>query len=194
MTDSYLRPNPGSPLPSPDMVREWWDEYGMLENIRRHSETVCRVALVLYEWLSEAGVELYRPAIEAGALVHDIAKTQCLGTRRSHAIEGGIIMQRKGFSELAYMVRNHVYLSPDHPLDETMVVTYADKRVNHDRVVSLKDRFEYILGNYGKKYPEHIPRMEQGRDQAYLIEKKIFKRVNHGRKPQDLLAVFKEEA
>ncbi len=194
MTDPYLRPGAGTPLPSPEAIRGWWDEYGMLENIRRHSEVVCQVALLLHGWLAKSGLELYRPAVEAGALVHDIAKTQCLGSRRSHAVEGGLILEQKGYPELAYMVRSHVYLSPGHPLDETMLVTYADKRVNHDKVVSLKERFEYILGNYGKKYPEHVPRMIEGREQIYRIEEKIFQQMDNGRSPRDVSAAFKEDA
>ena len=194
MSESYLRPGPGCALPSPEQIRGWWDDYGMLENIKRHSERVCQVALLLYAWLDRAGVELFRPAVEAGALAHDIAKAQCLGTRRSHAKEGGEILEQKGYPELAYLVRNHVYLSPDHPLDETMVVTYADKRVNHDTVVSLDDRFAYILGNYGQKYPEHIPYMLEGKKQAFGIERKIFKRLNNSKTPQDILIHFREDS
>ena len=55
----YMGINEKTPLPSPDReVRSWWDDYGMLDNIRRHSEVVCKVALVLTDWLAEAGVSL----------------------------------------------------------------------------------------------------------------------------------------
>jgi uncharacterized protein len=190
LTNPYLGIDRQTPLPSPDQVRAWWDEYAMLPNIKDHSEKVCQVALLIAGWLIEAGVGLRLEAVEAGALCHDIAKTQCLGTRRRHSDEGAEIVGQKGYPELAYLVRNHVWVPPEHPLDETMVVTYADKRVNHDRVVSLKERFEYILGNYGAKYPEHIPHMEKGRDQTLAVEKKIFKTIGNGHTPAEINRIF----
>ena len=192
MIDTYLGITPGAPLPSPAQVRKWWDEFGMLPNIRAHSEVVCKVALLLTDWLMEAGSALRRDAVEVGALCHDIAKTQCLGTLRRHSDEGADIIEQKGYPQLAYLVRHHVWIPPEHPLDETMVVTYADKRVKHDKVVGVMERFDYILGNYGRKYPEHIPHMEKGREQTLAVEKKLFNRIGNGHTPEQINLIFQE--
>ena len=79
---------PATPLPSQEQILAWWDDYGMLPNIRRHSQVVCQVALLVTDWLAEGGSRLNREAVEAGALLHDIAKTPCLGTDKLHAVEG----------------------------------------------------------------------------------------------------------
>ena len=126
------------------------------------------------DWLAEAGVGLNRRAVEVGALAHDIAKTPCLGTERLHFIEGEQIVLKLGYPELGFMVRRHVYLPPGHPLDETMIVNYADKRVKHDRIVDLTDRFNYIARRYGNGDPKRLDRIDQGRKRAFAVEKEVF--------------------
>lgn len=192
MPEKYLGITPRTPLPSPEQARKWWDDYAMLPNIRAHSEVVCQVALLLTDWLSQSGLSLRKQAVEVGALCHDIAKTQCLGTTRRHSDEGADILEQKGYPEIAYIVRQHVYLPPEHPLDETMVVNYADKRVKHDKVVSVPERFEYILGNYGRKYPDHIPQMMDGRRMTLAVEQKIFNRIGNGHTPEQITELFRE--
>ena len=61
------------------------EHYDMLPHIREHSLLVTAVALRVGTSLQEAGVPLHLPLIEAGALLHDIGKTPCLGTSRNHA-------------------------------------------------------------------------------------------------------------
>lgn len=136
------------------------EEYGMLPNIRRHSITVTRVALQLLEGFREnrsLQVELpERELIVAGALLHDIAKTPCLRNGGDHAMAGAEICTELGFPEIARIVGQHVILTDHDParyergvFSATEIIYYADKRVRHEEIVSLEDRLEYILENYG---------------------------------------------
>jgi hypothetical protein len=175
-----------TPLPTPGEVRLWWDRFGMLENIRQHSEVVRRVAMKLTAWLAQAGVHLRPEAVEVGALAHDIAKTSCLGTDKMHAQEGEKIVADLGYPELAKLVLYHVTLPPGHPLDEIMVVNYADKRVTHTEVVDLGERYAYILDRYGKGDPARIARIEKGRENLFQVEKLIFSRIDHGHTPEEI--------
>lgn len=174
-------------LPDAQQARAWWDDFKMLDNIREHSETVCRVALVITDWLAQAGIRLNREAVEVGALLHDIAKTPCLGTNKLHAQEGGEIINRLGFPELAYLVANHVYLNEDHPLDETMVVNYADKRVTHNQIVDLDARFEYIAARYGLDDPARLARIQTGLKYARQAERMIFSHLAPRHSPDDIM-------
>ena len=185
MTD-YVPITELTPLPDPDQARAWWDEYEMLENIRRHSEMVCFVALTITDWLADAGVLLHRRAVEVGALVHDISKTPCIGTTKLHAQEGGALITSLGYPELGYMVANHVYLNEDHPLDETMVVNYADKRVTHDQIVDLDSRFEYIADRYGLGDPDRLARIQTGLKNARRAENLIFSHLAPGHTPAEI--------
>ena len=187
--DLNLAVTPETPLPTPAEVRRWWDDYAMLGNIRAHSEMVTRVALAVTDWLHDSGLTLNRRAVETGALAHDIAKTPCLVTNKLHALEGDRIVSGLGYPELGRLVRLHVYLPDGYPLDECMVVNYADKRVKHDRIVGLAERWSYIFERYSQGDPERIARLEWGRDRSYAMEKLIFGHMGGRHDPADILAL-----
>jgi len=149
----------------------------MLPHIREHSFQVMRVALVLGEGLAAAGFPLYLPLIEAGALLHDLGKTPCLGTGQNHAAWGAAVLFDLGFPDLAQVVREHVHLDPaaadPRPFREAELVNYADKRVLHARVVTLTDRFLDLKSRYGHK-PGALDRIAALAAQAQALEGKIF--------------------
>jgi uncharacterized protein len=183
---------PRTPLPDLAEVARLWDAHAMLDNIRRHSEVVCAVALLLHKWLAQAGATLNRRVIRAGALLHDLAKTPCLGTPRRHDLEGAALLSELGYPELSFLVLSHVSLPPENPLDETMVVYYADKRVNHDHLVNLNQRYAYIAGRYGKDDPKLLARIEQGRRRALEVERLIFAGMFHRHTPDEVTRRWQE--
>lgn len=126
------------------------DEYGMLAHIRSHSMMVARVTEVLVGAFQRLGRQLDSDLALAGALLHDIAKTPCLKTGCDHARFGGDICRQHGFGELVTIVEGHVLLDHDGTgsIREKELVYYADKRVNHDHVVSLDQRLAYIMERY----------------------------------------------
>ena len=176
-------------FPSRDEIIELWDKYGMLPNIRRHSWQVCRVALTLWSWLGENGYHLNRDIVEAGALLHDVAKAYCLDKPGiPHNIEGQRIVCQAGYPHLGQLVAHHVNLPAEHPLDESVLVFYADKRVVSDKIVSVTERYEYIYEVYGHGKPERIQRLQMDEQRAFAVEKQIFVSIpNH--RPQDLLLI-----
>lgn len=127
--------------------------YGMLANIREHSILVARVAALLVENIRQQGVALSMERAVAGALLHDIGKTACLDTEEDHAERGREICLALGMAEIAEIVAQHVLLRNTGSttfFTEEEVVYYADKRVNHDQVVSLEERLAYIIERYGR--------------------------------------------
>jgi putative nucleotidyltransferase with HDIG domain len=158
----------------------------MLPNIREHSRVVCRVSLQLADWLEDVDIRLDRHALEIGALLHDIAKTPCLGTSRRHDIEGAKLLLALGYPELAYLVSVHVRLPDPHPVDESFVVYYADKRVKHDEVVDLVQRFSYIAERYGKGDGELLALIDKGRHRAMAAERELFALLEDHRTPEGL--------
>jgi len=165
----------------------------MLENIREHSRVVTAVALLVTDWLAESGLRLNRPAVQAGALLHDIAKTPCLGQKCRHDLEGGRVLEELGYPELGQLVRLHVLLPPAHPLDETMVVNYADKRVTHDQLCTLGQRYAYITQRYGRGDPALEERIASGLERARQVEAEIFSHIDHGHIPADVPVHWREK-
>ena len=140
-------------LPARDECYRLMCEMEMTDHIVVHCMQVCRVATVLAENLTPAGISLNCELIHAAALLHDITKTRSFKTRENHAQTGGQYLTELGFPEVGSLVRQHVRLD-EYPrnvsLGEAQILNYADKRVLHERIVSLDKRLEYILEKYAK--------------------------------------------
>jgi len=164
-------------LPSPDHCLELMEAHGMLPNIREHSFRVMEVARFLGEALAEAGFDLSLPLVTAGALLHDLGKTPCLGTLTNHAELGAGILEELGYPHVAQVVREHVHLDGNimdpRPLREAELVNYADKRVLHETVVTLEERFADLKVRYGRT-PEAKVRIKATEIRARALEDKLF--------------------
>ncbi len=155
------------PIPTPTRAQclAYMDDFAMLENIRAHSFMVARAAAALLAGLREAGKTRHplpsEDLVSAGALLHDIAKSQCLHGVCKHALVGQEICLELGFPEIGEIVREHVVLSDfaahryrQGIFNAKELVYYADKRVRHDVIVSLDSRLAYILERYGDNDPQ----------------------------------------
>ena len=149
----------------------------MLHNIVAHSVKVCQVAAYLTETLNSNGYTLNLDLIRAAALLHDITKTRSLQTSENHARTGALYLAGRGYPEVGDIVAQHVNLNafnPDGEPTAAEVVNYADKRVLHDRVVSLEARLAYIQERYQCSLGELGNRLERMRNEAGRIETKLF--------------------
>jgi putative nucleotidyltransferase with HDIG domain len=148
----------------------------MLENIIHHSIEVANVALYLSTELNERGQRIDLSLVEAASLLHDLTKTESFKTKEDHAWTGSRLLKKMGYEEVGEVVAQHIWLS--HEIDplfvsEEEVVNYADKRVMHDRIVSLEERFSDLRDRYGRdqKGIDYLGRMEKVIQE---IENKIF--------------------
>lgn len=157
----------------------------MLENIRAHSLMVARVAAVIHNGLTAsslpAGHLPSKKLVLAGALLHDIAKTPCLNNRCEHARQGNAICLELGFPDVAEVVLEHVLLGDFSPSRYSQglflakeLVYYADKRVRHDEIVSLQERLDYILDNYGNNDPKRHTLIKANFSKCQQLEKSLF--------------------
>jgi uncharacterized protein len=175
-------------LPTYSECLDLFEAHSMLPHIREHSFRVLEVATCLGRALTAAGCPLSLPLIEAGALLHDLGKTPCLGTTNNHAQWGAAILHTLGYPEVARVVAEHVHLEENHgdprPLREAEVVNYADKRVLHARVVPLTVRFADIMERYGRT-PEARVRIAAIAANSRDLEEKLFAPLDLS--PLDLL-------
>ena len=161
-------------IPSQEECYELMAKYCMLPNIIEHSLQVMRVSLVITDNL-KSGVYVNRNMVIAAALLHDITKTRALETRERHDQSGGELLRELGFASVSEIVEQHVILLDFNPLgklEEREIINYADKRVMHDRIVSLAERAEDLIQRYG--ITEEIKSLiQQNVRNAYAVEKKI---------------------
>jgi putative nucleotidyltransferase with HDIG domain len=161
-------------IPSQEECDELMAKYCMLPNIIAHSRQVMRVSLVITDNLKK-GVSINRNLVIAAALLHDITKTRSLETREPHDQSGGELLRELGFTRVGEIVKQHVILldfDPQEKLEEREIINYADKRVMHDRIVSLSERVKDLIQRYGTT--EKIKNLIRQRESsAYAMEKKI---------------------
>jgi len=146
----------------------------MPPHIIDHSRQVARIAVFLASLGVRRGLNVNAPLVEAAALVHDITKVRAITTHEDHAATGGDLLEGLGYRRMGEIVAQHVVLHDyDGPLDEAALVNYADKRVNHDAIVTLEQRFAYLFTQYGK-FPAAIEMLTHLRDVTAGLEKRLF--------------------
>ncbi len=171
-----------------------WDLYQMLPNIREHSLVVAEVAFFIGKRLTEVQNSLSLETVVRGALMHDIAKGISLKTGEDHCKLGREICERHGLWEIGEIVEEHVRLKElpaQGQIREKHIVCYADKRVMHNRVVSLEKRLSDILVRYAQGRPDAQERILQNFSLAKRLEELIFQGL--GINPLDLQTFLEEE-
>ncbi len=163
-------------IPSRDECLKLMNQHGMLKNIIAHSVEVAKVALYLALELKKKGQRIDLRLVEAASLLHDLTKSECLKTKEDHAWTGSQLLKKMGYERVGEVVAEHIHLSrKDDPslIREEEIVNYADKRVRHDCIVSLEERFNDLMERYAKG-EKPSEQMEQLRKATFQIENKIF--------------------
>jgi putative nucleotidyltransferase with HDIG domain len=162
--------------------------YNGMDNIIRHSVKVAEVALSISRALNRRGENLNLNVVEAAALLHDITKAESLDSGEDHSLTAYRLLRKLGYEHIAEIVRQHVFLledsvSPRVSVEE--VVNYSDKRVRHDQVVTLGERFDDLRVRYckDKNGGEWMDRLEA---LCYRIESKICSKLEI--EPEELVA------
>jgi len=173
-------------IPSKQKCLSLIRQMNMLDHIVVHSFQVCRVAVFLIDHMGSGPGNLSRNLVQAAALLHDITKTRSFTTRENHALTGAQFLNEMGYPEVGHIIEQHVrldsYAASDFPT-EAEIVNYADKRVLHDRIVTLKERMDYILEKYAKG-PEYRERLLWLWKKTEELESRLFSYVPF--KPEEL--------
>lgn len=161
-------------IPSREECDELMARHSMRPNIIDHSIQVMHVSLAITDNL-KSGVAVNRDLIIAAALLHDITKTRSLETNERHDLSGAELLRKMGFTGIAEIVEHHVVLQNLNllgRLEEREIIYYADKRVMHDKIVTIEERVHDLLRRYGKT--EQIENLiHQNKKLVLAVENKI---------------------
>ncbi|MBR9691944.1 HD domain-containing protein [Candidatus Woesearchaeota archaeon] len=168
-------------IPTTKECIELLDEFEVPENIKEHSFAVNRLAMFLAKKLKQVGVDIDLDLVNAASLVHDLDKIPTLKDIPNHGKLSQKWLSERQHKKVGEVVKNHctnlMKDLKDHTWEDK-VVNYADKRCLGDKVVSLKERFDYIA----KTYPVYFK--EEHRTKTLQIEKEIFNKLDI--KPEDI--------
>lgn len=159
---------------------ELLQRFDMPEHIRRHSLLVAEVALFLSAGLNGNSCRLDLRLVEAAALLHDIGKLHSLQTGENHAVLGATMLDGAVDPAVAGIVREHISLDPSQvagPITESLIVNYSDKRVRHDKVVSIEERYEDLVARYAKSH-SHEQSLRKKLELYVELEQTIFSHLS----------------
>ena len=147
--------NPDWAVPNREECVALWDKYAMPENIREHSEVVASLAVAIAEKAIAAGADVHIPSVLASGLLHDLGKLYSIKNGGGHGQIGGAWVNSETRNPyIAQGVIQHVRW-PWHidagvdPWLLSYCIIYADKRVQHDVVVTSEERYQDLLKRYG---------------------------------------------
>ncbi len=141
-----------TPPPSDQECLLLWHRYAMPTHIQIHSALVAVIAEHMALRARERGMCDCVQTVKAAALLHDIAKDYTIRFGGNHAQLGGVwALEATGNPAIAQGVVHHVYWPWE--LDAAtyflpLTVIYADKRVQHDTLVSVRERFHDLFDRY----------------------------------------------
>ena len=167
-------------IPSIRECFDLMDKYRMLDNIRSHSVVVAKVARLIAQGLKDAKIDISVETTTAAALLHDIGKTASLKSNKDHSEIGRQICLKNHLDEIASIVAEHVRLKNyilNRDYSEKEIVFYADKRVKHDQIVSLKERLTYILERYGKGQEQLSRAIKANFSLCEQVQQKLFSKL-----------------
>jgi len=149
-------------------------------HIISHSEKVALITHLLTCFLVHSGEELSLELAVAGALLHDIKKFESITSGIDHGKAGYEMLLSLGYPRVAEIVLHHINLPEEmiasSRVHEDEVVFYSDKRVMHEDVVSVEERFVDLRVRYGKTQ-EKLRRLDYLEKVTLKIEEKIFSKL-----------------
>ena len=147
-------------------------------HVRRHCLKVTETALRMGFALTETGVMVNLPLLQAAGLLHDVCRVE-----KDHWLAGAALLREKGWDAPAALVEKHMH--HDLPaagtaLTELDLLCLADRMVREDEYVGLGTRMGAILERFRDKpgAEERIGRIvAESRDNKHWIEDRIGKTV-----------------
>lgn len=124
-------------------------EHRVPPNVVQHSVAVAAVAHHLALWLRERGERLDPLLVHRGALLHDLDKVTS-DKPADHGERAGRILREHGWPALAGIAARHVLGAVPETWEEVLV-HYADKIVDEDRVVGLVERVTSLSCRYASQ-------------------------------------------
>lgn len=156
------------------------NDHNLPSNIVKHSLKVARVC----SYLADFYPTVNKDNLICAAILHDLFKL----SDKDHSKEVYDFLNSLLEPQIAEIAYKHDFSaiidSNRKPVTlEEKILNYADKRVNHDKVVSLKDRFNYFKLRYNPDNED--PQWVLQAQKAYMeLEEELFKNIEI--KPEDI--------
>lgn len=157
--------------PTDQEIERLWDICSTPEHIRQHCNVVCDVCMELRENLMKTDLAISQELLRAAAMLHDTCRMEGL----DHVRYIVNLLKERGFFRVAQIIEAHHDIYFDGEIDEANILYLADKLVDGDRRVSLKERFDKSMSKCLTE--EAVYNHDYRYDQAVLIQQTIVNRM-----------------
>jgi hypothetical protein len=159
------------PIPTAGECLQWMKERGQPDHLVVHVTKVRDVALRLAGALNDQGSSLNAALVEAGALLHDIAKGL-----PGHEALGSAMARGRGYLRTAALIAQHAEIVWDEEsrVDEAAVVFLADRMVSGPDLVGVEERFRRWRAKNGDR-PDILAKLEARYAMAGAVEAAVAK-------------------
>lgn len=162
------------PVPEEKDMDRWMQDVRLPPHIQAHCEGVTTVADTLATRLMERGWLLRPQALHAAARLHDLLRFLDFRTWEGdalymptqedirvwtamketydgrHEISAARFLTDRGFASIGEIISTHRGDElPASSTTEQKLLAYADKRVSHDRIVTVEERFDEFISRAG---------------------------------------------
>lgn len=141
-------------VPDDNVCHLLYKRFDLPWHIQEHCRLVCLVAEEIAAMAIRAGYQVNLPLVRAASLLHDLGKGYALKFGGNHCQLGASwVFAETGNFALAQAVYHHVSWPGELDIENfflPLLIIYADKRVKHDQLVTLDERFADLLLRYGK--------------------------------------------
>ncbi len=160
-------------LPNREQAIQLLKDAGCSEQVVNHCLAVTELALEIAAKLQAKGIEIDLGLVETGGLLHDIGRSKTHAV--DHSLVGAQVAQNLGLPEsVVNIIKRHVGagISPEEaawlgwPKDNYMpstleekVVTYADKRIDHDKRTPIEAEIEKLLRDNHPEAAERVSKL-----------------------------------
>ncbi|MCB9808418.1 tRNA (adenosine(37)-N6)-threonylcarbamoyltransferase complex ATPase subunit type 1 TsaE [Candidatus Peribacteria bacterium] len=177
------------PLPLEATIALWREDVELPPHIVDHCEAVATFSQVLADYLLSQGIIVRKKALNTAAKLHDLIRFVDFKetdipdiwttykeryTDLGHEAACSAFLKEHGFDALADIVIAHglTFSPPNRVTIEQKLLYYADKRVMHDKVVTVQERFD----DFQERYASGITTQESKRwlEEVLEIERELF--------------------
>jgi len=180
-------------------IEEIYKEFHVPHHIINHMKAVANVCEILCRALREKGIKVNIKLVKKAALLHDVLRVCDINSFddkyfSSHKKRGDIpvwkelrekygkighekamakVLKDRGQEDLAKLVSKHAFFEIDNLKNwEEKILYYADKRIDRDKIVSLKKRFEEG-SKRNRKIDDDHKKIAQYENRVYLLEEEF---------------------
>ncbi len=152
-------------------IKKIYKHFNVPKNIQEHMQVVAKLAEEISQIPKNKKQIKNKQALLTACLLHDVMKLHS----KNHEKDMGDYIEKLGYKEVGDIIRKHKFdtiIKEGFNTIEEKILYYADKRVKHNKIVSLDERIKDGIKRYNIKGKE-LEKTKTILEQIKKLEKEL---------------------